>query len=432
MFNLNPRRFTSLVMASAVALTIVANFVVPSQAKPVNSDPTGKLEIYSWWSGDEAPALKALVDTFQKQYPSVQVVNATVTGGAGVAAKAVLKTRMLGGDPPDTFQVHAGQELIGTWVTAGRMLPVTDLYKSEGWMDKFPEALIDLMTYKGDIWSVPVDIHRSNVFWYLPATIKKLNVTLPKTWGEFLTTCATLKKSDPTITPLALGENWTAVQLFENVLLAQLGPDDYNNVWSGKLKWTDDKVKAAWTTFGKVLDCTNSDAASLSWQQASDLVINKKAVFNLMGDWAAGYYTTTKKLVAGTGFAWTTAPGTDGVFVMLSDAFGIPKGAKNTDALMAWLKLLGSKAGEDVFNPLKGSIAARLDSDLTKYSTYSQSAAMDFQKDKIVGSLEHGAVAPEGFTNDFSTVISVFMSERNVETASAASDALSDEYMSAP
>ena len=94
----------------------------------------GELEIFSWWAGDEGPALEALIALYEKTYPEVSVINATVTGGAGVHAKAVLKTRMLGGDPPDTFQVHAGQELIGTWVVANRMEDLTWLYEEEGWM----------------------------------------------------------------------------------------------------------------------------------------------------------------------------------------------------------------------------------------------------------------------------------------------------------
>ncbi len=32
-------------------------------------------------------------------------------GGAGAQAKAVLATRLAGGDPPDSFQVHAGLEV---------------------------------------------------------------------------------------------------------------------------------------------------------------------------------------------------------------------------------------------------------------------------------------------------------------------------------
>ena len=80
--------------------------------------------------------------------------------------KAVLKTRMLGGDPPDSFQVHLGQELIADHVVAGRMEPLDDLYKSEGWDKVFPKGIIDLASYQGHPYSVPVNIHRSNVLWY--------------------------------------------------------------------------------------------------------------------------------------------------------------------------------------------------------------------------------------------------------------------------
>ncbi|MCX7803378.1 MAG: carbohydrate ABC transporter substrate-binding protein, partial [Meiothermus ruber] len=53
---------------------------------------SGKLEIFSWWAGDEGPALQALIDLYKKRYPNVEVINATVTGGSGVNARAVLKT----------------------------------------------------------------------------------------------------------------------------------------------------------------------------------------------------------------------------------------------------------------------------------------------------------------------------------------------------
>src|SRR5690606_3319680 len=123
---------------------------------------SGEVEIFSWWAGDEGPALEAIIAEFERQNPGVRINNATVTGGAGVNAKAVLKTRMLGGDPPDTFQVHAGQELIGTWVLADRMEDLTFLYEEEGWYDVLPEDLIKLLSTDEGIWSVAVNIHRSN------------------------------------------------------------------------------------------------------------------------------------------------------------------------------------------------------------------------------------------------------------------------------
>ncbi|MCF7944884.1 MAG: carbohydrate ABC transporter substrate-binding protein, partial [Spirochaetia bacterium] len=84
----------------------------------------------------------------------------------------------------------------------------------------------------------------------------------------------------------------------------------------------------------------------------------------------------------------------------------------------------GSKEGSDAFNPLKGSISARTDSDLSKYNTYAQSAAKDFQSDRIVGSLAHGVVANEGFMNDFSTVMEMFLNSRNPQQAANACQAI--------
>ena len=385
-----------------------------------------KLEIFSWWAGDEGPALQALLDRYAVQNPTIKVVNSTVTGGSGVNARAVLKTRMLGGDPPDSFQVHAGQELIGTWVAANRMEDLTPLFTSEGWTKQFPPGLISLLSAKGGIWSVPVNIHRSNVMWYVPANLKKWGVEPPKTWDEFLGTCAALKAKG-VAAPLALGENWTVIHLWESVALGVLGPDGWSAVWQGKTKMDDPKVVKAWETFGKVLECTNSDASGLSWQQATDRMLKGDAAFNIMGDWAAGYMSTTLKLVPGEGFGWAPSPGTGGTFMMLSDSFGLPKGAKHHDAAVKWLKLLGSREGQDIFNPLKGSIAARLDSDLSKYNDYLKSAAKDWKSNKVVGSLAHGAVAPESFGSQFGTVMEIFLAGKSAQAAANAAQAIADQ-----
>ena len=383
-----------------------------------NVAASGDFEIFSWWAGDEGPALEALIAQFEENYPEVNLINATVTGGSGVNAKAVLKTRMLGGDPPEAFQVHAGQELIGTWVNSDRMLDLTPLFEAKDWYKVFPEDLIGLIGTDEGIWSVPVCVHKSNVMWYVPENLKKWGVTVPKTWDEFFEVAKKLQAKG--IIPLSMGAMWTANENWENVALAVLGVDDYNSLWSGDLAWTDAKVEKVWMTFGKMLDLTNKDASSMSWQQATDMVVNGKAAFNFMGDWAAGYMMTTLKLMPEKDFGWANTPGTDGVFQFLSDSFGIPKGCKNPNAAVAWVSACGSKEGQDAFNPLKGSIPARTDADMSLYSVYSKSAARDFSKDAIVGSLAHGCVANEGFMNDFNSVMDGFMKNRDAKAACAA------------
>ncbi|NLX12010.1 MAG: carbohydrate ABC transporter substrate-binding protein [Chloroflexi bacterium] len=407
------KRLLTLALALVMALMVA----VPTLAQ---GDLSGDLEIFSWWAGDEGPALEALLAKYAELYPDVEVNNATVTGGSGVNARAVLKTRMLGGDPPDSFQVHAGQELIGTWVVADRMEDLTFLYEEEGWMDVFPQGLLDLLSTDEGIWSVPVNIHRSNVMWYIPANLEQWGVTVPTTWAEFLEACPTLQEQG--VTPLAVGENWTVNHLWESVVLSELGVEGWNTLWAGEKVWTDDDVVAAWETFGSILDCTNvdEDAATLSWQQATDKLVAGEVAFNIMGDWAAGYMVTTLGLEPGEGFGWAASPGTEGVFMMLSDSFGLPVGAPNRDNTIAWLRLLGSQEGQDIFNPLKGSIAARLDSDLGLYNTYLQDAAADWQSSEVVGSLAHGAVANERFSGEFGTVMEIFLTSRNATAAANA------------
>jgi glucose/mannose transport system substrate-binding protein len=134
--------------------------------------------------------------------------------------------------------------------------------------------------------------------------------------------------------------------------------------------------------------------------------------------------STTLKLTPKKDFGWTPSPGNQGVFMFLADSFGLPKGVAHRENTLAWLKVLGSKEGGDTFNPLKGSISARLDTDLLKYNAYSQSAAQDFGKNKIVGSLVHGVVANEGFMNDFTTVMEMFLNSRNPKQAAQASEAI--------
>ncbi|MCF7890560.1 ABC transporter substrate-binding protein [Candidatus Bipolaricaulota bacterium] len=386
---------------------------------------SGELEIFSWWAGNEGPALQALIDLYEEMHPNVEVINATVTGGSGVNAKAVLKTRMLGGNPPDSFQVHAGQELIGTWVTAERMEDLTSLYKEQGWMDAFPDELIDLISTEEGIWSVPITIHRSNVMWYVPDNLDKWGVEVPSNWDEFLEIAPKLE--DKGVTPLALGTNWTVNHLWESVALDVLGPDKWEALWEGELAFDSEEGIAVWEKLDKILEYVNDDYSSLSWQQATDLVVEGDAAFNVMGDWAAGYMSTVLELEPKEEFGWAPSPGTDGVFMLLSDSFGLPKGAPNRENTMAFLKLLGSKEGSDTFNPLKGSISPRLDSDLSKYNVYSQSAAEDFSSDRLVGSLAHGAVANEGFMNSFADVMEIFLNSRNPEKAATAAQAIAKQ-----
>lgn len=378
----------------------------------------GQVEVFSWWTGGgEAAGLEAMIKVFNAQYPDIEFINAAVAGGAGTNARAVLATRLQAGDPPDSWQGHAGQELIGTYVAGGKIEPLNDLYEAEGWLAVMPETLIPLISQDGNIYSVPVNIHRANVLWYNPGILEANNVAVPTTMDEWLAAMETLKAAG--VQPLALGEQWTKMHLLETVLLGTLGPEAYNGLWDGSTDWGSAEVKAALDNYVKVLSYANTDSASLSWQDASQLVVNGDAAFNVMGDWAEGYFREIGK-VPNTDYGWAPVPGSVGVFQFLSDSFVLAVGAPDPEGAVAWLKVAGSKAGQEAFNPVKGSICARTDCDKSLFGEYLQSAMDDWASDIVVGSLTHGVVANDSWKSEIDTALGAFIADGNVDAFQAA------------
>ncbi|MGP4038831.1 ABC transporter substrate-binding protein [Gracilibacillus sp. D59] len=376
----------------------------------------GKLEIFSWWTGaGEEDGLLALIDLFEEKHPDIKVENAAVAGGAGTNAKAVLATRMQGNDPPSTFQVHGGAELNESWVAADKMEPLNDFYEENGLMDKFPQELIDMVSKDGNIYSVPVNIHRGNVMFYNKAVFEENGIEVPTTLEEFVDVLGQLDEAG--VTPLALGdkEAWTATQIFENLLLATLGPDDYRALWQGEVGFDDDRVREAAEYFKTILGYVNEDHASRNWQDASQLVGEGEAAMTNMGDWAKGYFSNDLNLETNVDFGYFAFPGTTEDFMVITDTFGLPKGVDNPETVKEFLNVLASVEGQDTFNPLKGSIPARVDADPSKYDEYGTDTMEDFKNNNLTPSLAHGSAAAEGFLTKANQEVNIFVTQQNVD-----------------
>ncbi|MFN8492030.1 MAG: ABC transporter substrate-binding protein [Caldilineaceae bacterium] len=378
----------------------------------------GQLEIFSWWTaGGEVEALNALYEIFKKKYPGVEIQNAALAGGAGQGGnmKALLETRMQGGQPPDSFQVHLGHELIDSHVKANRMEDLSTFYKDEGLTDIFPKDLVDIASMDGKPWSVPVNIHRSNVLWYRTDKLEAAGLKEPpKTWDEFFDMAEKLKAKN--IPALAVGEqdgNFSGHE-FENILVALLGPDDYRGLFTGKTKWDDPRVVKALETLNKAYDYANPDYLSTSWGDINDKYVSDNGpAMMVMGDWTHGVLKSKKF----TNYKWAPAPGTEGIFIVLSDSFGLPKNAPHRENALNFLRICGSRDGQDAFNPIKGSIAARTDADKSKYDEYQLSAMEDFKKNTLVPSIQHGAAAKQSFVLDYDLAINLLATKRDVKAA---------------
>ena len=404
--------------ASVIALALTGC----SSKKDSAANTDTKFEIFTWWaSGGEAAGLQGMIDVYKAQNPNTEFINAAVAGGAGVNAKAVLASRLEANDAPDSFQAHAGMELDG-YVRSGKLEDLTSLYSSEGWDKVFPADLIKTLTVDGKIYSVPVNIHRANVLWWNPATATKAGITAaPTTLDEFFADLEKFKKAGVTGLALAGKGDWAIAHLMDYMLLASMGPDKYEGLFKGTTSWTGPEVADALKNFQKALSYGNKGAGNLDWPDAGKLVTSGKAGFFIMGDWASAQWQSDG-LKLGTDYTYAAAPGTVGIYQWLSDSFTLPVGAPDRNAAIAWLKVCGSKEGQDAFNPKKGSIAVRTDSDLTKYDAYLQSAAADWKKDRLVGSTVHGVNGNNALMAAYNAAVGKYFSGGFKDNAGLAKD----------
>jgi glucose/mannose transport system substrate-binding protein len=404
------------VLKGGAALGIGTLGLGPLGSRLAAAQAEDKLEIFSWWtSPGESKALQALFDAFTAANPGVEVVNSTVAGGGGVNAKAVLQTRLQGGQPPDSWQTHVGRELVDLYVVPGSCEPITDIYESEGWTDVIPADLVEQATWESEKYSIPVGVHRGNGFFYNKSIMDDNGIEVGDTMSvdEFFAAADTLKAAG--IPALAVGnsEGFPGAQTFENTLLGVAGPETYSALFRGETPWDDQAAREAAETYAKMLDYVNEDFSALVWSDAIALVIEGKAGFNSMGDWAYGEVLAKD---AQDNIGWVSHPGSDGSFVLVVDSFTLPVGAPHPENARNWIITLGSKEAQEAFNPLKGSIPARTDANRDLFSPYHQWSMDSFSNDALVPSAAHSQATSPAFQQAFYDASTAFVTDKDVDT----------------
>ena len=371
-----------------------------------------QVDVVTWWSaGSEKLGLDALIKVFNQQFPKTKFENKAVSGGAGSQAKQKLAADLAAKNPPDTYQAHAGAE-IKDHIEAGYLLDVSSLYEEFKLNEAFPATLMDrLKDSDGKIYSVPSNIHRANVVWASVPALKAAGLDPTKPATTIDAWIADMEKVKAAgLTPITMGMAWTQLELLETILIADLGVDAYNGLFAGKTDWGGAEVTKALGHYKTIVGFTDSSLYTEDWEPAMKPIMDGKAAFNVMGDWAvAGFDAAGKK--AGQDYVYFPVPGTDGVFDFLADSFTLPDGAKHPGGAKNWLNAISSKDGQIAFNTVKGSIPARTDltdEEKAKFSDYQRSAMESFAKDKIVSSIAHGAALPSKATNAMNDALTKF------------------------
>jgi len=382
------------------------------------SDPNNpnQVEAITWWaSGVEKTAFYDLIGEFESQNPDIQFIDASVRGAGGDKARQSIAARLEADNPPDTFQASAGAAL-NDYIDTGELQDLTGFYAQNGLTDVYRAALLELLSVDGKIYSVPSDIHRVNVLWSDTSLLEAAGIdpsVAPANIDAWIADLNRVRDSGVEY-PLALGNDLTQVQLFENVLISDLGAVLYQNLWKSTKNWEGDRLRVAVDHYSQLLDFIDPDAVSQDWSEVTQKVVTHHAAYVVMADYALSSFRDAGRTF-GKDYSAVPMPGTVGVFDFLADTFTLPVGAVHDTAARAWLLTVSSAEGQKALSLTKGSIPARTDTEKADYPPYQQTAIASLQLDTVVPSIAHGVAASPDWTSAITDAVVKFHGDRKPE-----------------
>lgn len=361
-------------MRASLALTGALSWLSSGCVELAREDV--RFQVLTWWQeAAEVSAFQAVLRIHGERFPDVEVER--LADGSGEESRARLAHRMLAGAQLMTFQANAGADLL-RWATVdyhqdgrlhreSRLRPLNDLFEKHGLFEDVPAPLLEQIRFQGNVYAVPLGIHRLNVLYYSQrARAEFMERNDGRDFTEDLTVlCPEGEAAEllelPTIA-VGTGSPFVLTLLtFENVLPALAGGDFYAKLWRGEAPlssnggdWTFD-VRRALRCVRRLAHSFQPNHASQDWAVAASLVSDGRAAFTVMGDWVGGQLRKQENVdVASVPF-----PGTRGLFVFTSDTFPLPVDAEYPEHVERLLSTMASDAAQRAFSIEKGSIPAR-------------------------------------------------------------------------
>ena len=366
------------------------------------------VEVLHWWtSGGEAAALGVLKKDLEKQ--GVAWKDMPVAGGGGEAAMTSLRARVTAKNPPTAVQMLGFD--IQDWAKQGALGDLNALAAKEGWDKTVPAALQAFSKHNGKWIAAPVNVHSTNWVWANREVLAKAGVTTaPANWDDFIAALDKVQKAG--LVALAHGgQAWQEATIFDGVVLSTGGVDFYNKALVNKDKAAlgSDTMKRVFDRMAQLRKYVDKDFSNRDWNLASVMVIQGKAGFQIMGDWAKGEFINAKK-VPGKDFLCFRVPGTQGMVSFNSDQFAmfnVGAGAKDSQVKLA--SAIMNPSFQSAFNVVKGSVPARTDVPDTAFDDCGKKGMKDLAeantKGSLVGSMAHGHAVPASVKNAFYDVI---------------------------
>ncbi len=311
---------------------------------------------------DKKAAFEAAIDAFKAANPDINVV---ANNGDREAHKNTIRNA-LQNDAPDVITWYPGNRM-GPFVDAGLFLDISDLWASDENLSSKFNAIKPTMSRDGKQWGVPYSYYQWGVY-YRKDIYDKLSLSEPKNWEELLGNCDTLKEAG--VTPFTIGTQylWTAAGVFDYLNLRTNGYEVHNDLTAGKIKYTDDRIRATFAKWEEMLDRCSfvSTHATMDWQAAISPFAKGDAAMYVMGNFSVGQYKDaglTDDQIDFFQFPEITA-GVPRAEEAPADAFFIPAKAKNVENAKKFLAFIATPQVQGDWNKAIGQLPPNSDAEI--------------------------------------------------------------------
>jgi raffinose/stachyose/melibiose transport system substrate-binding protein len=279
------RRWLAVAATSAAALALAACGSATGSGKNGSASPTGTVTMWLVTTGPSPAntAIQNLAASFDKSHAGDHI---TVDFVENQAYKQKIQLAMGAGNPPTIFWTWGGG-VLQQYIKSG---DVYALGHNPSWTSSFLPSSLGAVTYKGQLYGVPVEGTQPVYFFYNKAVFRQYNLTFPTTWSGLLATIATLKSHGIAPISLANGDQWPGLMYLEYLTDRIGGPTVAQNLEANKPNgWSNSAITQALTDIQDLVKAgafqTGYDSLHYSGGGSDALVYSGKAAMQLMGDW---------------------------------------------------------------------------------------------------------------------------------------------------
>jgi len=280
-------------------------------------------EILHWWSTDgEFSALKVFIEEFEAR--GGQYYNTSKKDHPSNRQEAI--ERMAKGYPATLTQWNAGNDLVEMF-DFGLIHAVSDADIVQRLKDTLPAAVLDVVTHKGQIIAVPLNVHTENWLWYN----KKYFSQAESDQVRILFTSVFLGISRTHYTELFLAGNADVID--------------------------SEEFKTTLDIFSQLARYSQSFGDG-AWDAQVKAVVENKAAANVMGDWAKSAFIELGQR-AGVDYGCRLTGSGDPSLLMAVDTLVLGKVREQSelDGQKLMLDIVLDPALNLQFNTLKGSLS---------------------------------------------------------------------------